>query len=120
MKTKELAEKLKPWIDILADGLRLETFNPQADETAPIHDVDDLMFAVQTYCEIRVKASEHPVGSLKPKGEKLGGVCAKPKPRECSFRGVKFTLNKVLWNHRAEDFINPLKGLKVRRGQWKL
>ena len=97
MKTKELAEKLKPWIDILADGRRLETFNPQADETAPIRDVDDLMFAVQTYCAIRVKASEHPVGSLKPKGEKLGGVYAKPIDR-------------------PGEMVNPLKGLKVRRG----
>ena len=46
----------------------------------------------------RVKASEHPVGSLKPKGEKLGGVHAKPIDRP----GEK---------------VNPLKGLKVRRGR---
>ena len=45
----------------------------------------------------RVKASEHPVGSLKPKGEKLGGVHAKPIDR-------------------PGEMANPLKGLKVRRG----
>ena len=46
----------------------------------------------------RVKASEHPVGSLKPKGEKLGGVYAKPI-------------------ERPGEKVNPLKGLKVRRAQ---
>lgn len=45
----------------------------------------------------RVKVSEHPVGSLKPKEEKLGGVYAKPI-------------------ERPGEKVNPLKGLKVRRG----
>ena len=70
----------------------------------------------------RVKTSEHPVGSLKPKGEKLGGVYAKPIDRPGD-RGIEVSAApiKYLWNHRKEDFIrdygNPLKGLKVRRAQ---